>query len=54
MALREKDERIYLCCFATKTGMKEAAAAWLRDKEKVPQEAYLACMETYCDKNVYS
>ena len=47
------NEYIY-AALRQKPEWKEAAAAWLRDKEKVPQEAYLACMETYCDKNVYS
>ena len=28
-----------------KPELKEAAAAWFHDKWKVPQEAYLACME---------
>lgn len=27
--------------------LKEAAAAWFHDKWKVPQEAYLECMEEY-------
>ena len=30
-----------------KPELKEAAAAWFHDKWKVPQEAYLACMEAY-------
>lgn len=27
--------------------LKEQAAAWFHDKWKVPQEAYLECMEAY-------
>ena len=30
-------------------GLKEEAAAWFHDKWKVPQEAYLECMEAYLD-----
>ena len=30
-----------------KPELKEAAAAWFHDKWKVPQEAYLECMEAY-------
>ena len=30
-----------------KPELKEKAAAWFHDKWKVPQEAYLECMEAY-------